>query len=268
MKKALFIIAIVILITILALFLTKDILIKAGIENGARIVTGLKLHIGGFKAGLLDTIINIDDLKLYNPKGFEDKVMIDMPNIYVDYNLPSIFKGTMHFYTVKLNLREFVVVKDKNGKLNLDSLKVVQADKQEKKPQDIGKDKAPQVQIDVLELRIDRVVYKDYTAGEKPSIREFNVNINEKFTNIKDAYSLVSIIVVKALMNTTIANLVNIDLGGLSDTIKGTLLKATKLTSGTAAAATKVLGETSKALTDAAGSITKKLSLPFGTKQE
>ena len=264
MKKL--IVALVILVVVVAgLSFGKNMITKIAVERGVEMVTGLQLRMAGLNIGILKTLINIDGLVLYNPKGFEDRIMLDMPNIYVNYNLPAILKSRVHLYSMKINLREFIVVKNKDGKLNLDSLSVVQAQKEGKKPQEKDKGKAPQMQIDNLELKIGKVIYKDYSAGGKPSVREFNVNINEKYTNIKDPYSLVSIIVVRALMNTAIASLTNFDLGGLSNTVTGTLSNATRLAADTAGKATRIVGETSKAVTETAGKI---INLPFGGKRE
>jgi hypothetical protein len=262
MKKSFIVIAIL-LAMVVTLSLAKNTIIKVVVEKGVEAVTGLPLRMGGFDAGLIKTRVNINALKLYNPKDFEDRIMIDMPNVYVDYNLPAILKGKVHLYDMKIDLKEFVVVKNKDGKLNLDSLTVVQAQKEGKKPQE-----KVEMQIDNLGLKIGKVIYKDYSARGKPSVREFNVNINEKYSNIKDPYSLVSLIVVRALMNTAIASLTNFDLGGLSNTVSDTLSHATKLATDTTAKATKIVGDTSKTVTDAAGKLTEAFSFPFGEKKE
>ena len=263
--KKLLVVLVILVVVVAGLSFGKNMIAKIAVERGVEMVTGLQLRMAGLNIGILKTLINIDGLVLYNPKGFEDRIMLDMPNIYVDYNLPAILKGKVHLYSMKINLREFIVVKNKDGKLNLDSLSVVQSQKEGKKPQEKDKGRVPQMQIDNLELKIGKVIYKDYSAGGKPSVREFNVNVNEKYTNIKDPYSLVSIIVVRALVNTTIANLANFDLGGLSKTVTGTLSNATRLAADTAGKATKVLGETSKAVTETAGKI---INLPFGGNKE
>ena len=263
--KKITVVLVIILMIIAGLSLSKNMIAKIAVERAVKMVTGLQLRMAGLNIGVIRTLINIDGLMLYNPKGFEDRVMIDMPNIYVNYDLPAILKGKVHLYSMKIDLKEFVVVKNKDGKLNLDSLKVVQAQKEGEKPQDKDKGKAPQIQIDNLELKIGKVVYKDYSAGGKPHVREFNVNINEKYANIKDAYSLVSIIVVRALRNTAIASLTNFDLEGLST---GTLSQATKIATEAAGKATRIVGETGKAATEAAEKITQKLVFPFSGKKE
>jgi hypothetical protein len=289
MRKVLIILGVVLLVFVLV-FLAKDAIIKTSVEKGVELVTGLPLTMQSFKVGIVNTMVGIKGLMLHNPKGFNDNVMIDMPEIYVHYDLPAIFKGMIHLQEVRLDLREFVVVKNEAGVLNLDSLKAVQAQKGAKKPA-AEKAKQPKIAIDKLELKIGKVVYKDYSRKGAPSIKEFNVNINEKFSNITDPNALVSVIVVKALMNTTIASLTNFDLGGLKGTVTGTLADAEKLVGDTAAMAGTVAKQATKqagqAVTEATkitegavkgvgGSVEKASegikdvfnALPFGSKKE
>ena len=75
-------------------------------------------------------------------------------------------------------------------------------------------------------------------------MQEFNVNLDEKYENIRDPYSLVSLIVVKTLMNTTIARLTDFDLKGLQGSISDTLATAQKVAAETAAQAKEVLNKT------------------------
>ncbi len=275
-----------VLIILLVISISKDVIIKFSVESGIKAVTGLKLSIKTFRIGVFNTLVDIKGLKLFNPPAYKDKIMLDMPEIYVDYDLPGFFKGMIHMEEVRIALKEFVVVKNEKGEINLDSLKVVQAQKEGKKPEAKAAGKAPKVAIDVLDLKIGKVIYKDYSAGPTPKVREFNVNISERYTNITDPYALVSLIVVKALTNTAIGNLVNIDLRGLEGTISGTLNSAQKIafdtlgTAGaklgdTAAQAEKVLDTTTKSTgavvketEDALKKTTEGLTSIFGASKE
>lgn len=236
-----------VLVVLLVLGLAKDLIIKIAVEKGVQIVTGLRLQMGGFRVGLINTLVDIRNLRILNPTGFKDKNMLDMPEIYVAYDLPAIFGGKVHLKDTRINMEEFTVVKNEKGQLNLDSLKVVQAQKAGAKPEEKG-GKAPEIQIDRLRLKIGKVFYKDYSRGGEPSVREFNVNIDEEYRNITNPYSLVSLIVVKALMNTTISGLTNFDIRGLSGNISDTLASAQKVT----AQATETAQKTVKAATEAA----------------
>ena len=224
MKREAITIPAIVLVILIALFFGKTVVIKTSVTAGVRAMTGLKLSIRSMDFGIFKTLIGINELQLYNPSGFVDKLMIDCPEIYVDYDLGAFMKGRTHLEEVRLNLKEFIVVKNEAGELNLDSLKVVKEeeviDKDKKE-----KSKTRELQIDILELRIDKVVYKDYSKGTPPKVKEYNVNIDDRFENITDPKTFGRLIIVKALKNTTIASLTNFDLGKLQRGISGTVRK-------------------------------------------
>jgi uncharacterized protein involved in outer membrane biogenesis len=273
MKKILIFVGVAVT-ALLILASAKDLIIKVTVEKVVSAVTGLRLDIGAFKVGLLNGRVYIRDMKLYNPAGFKDKVMFDIPQIYVDYSMSSALRGKIRLSKVRIELKEFIVVRSASGRLNLDSLKVVQAKKRSAAPQAKKPvTKAPEIRIDVLELKIGRALYKDYLNGPEPSVKEFNVNIDERYTDIDDPYSVVSIIVVKAMANTTIAGITGFDLQGLMGTVAGTLAGANKVvtraveTAETAAkhaqAAVKTAQSAAKKTGDAVKDMTKALKNPF-----
>jgi uncharacterized protein involved in outer membrane biogenesis len=250
----------VVLVICFAAGVAKDAVIKMAIEGGVSVVTGLRMSIQAMKVGIIKSLVDIRGIKLYNPSGFADKIMCDMPEIFVDYDLGAIIKGDIHINDMKLNLKEFVVIKNKDGKLNLDSLKAVQA--QKKPAQDQKPQKAVKIRIDNLELKIGKVVYKDYSRGATPSVSEFNINLDEKYQNITNPNTLVSLIVVKALMNTTIASLSNFDLGILKSGISDTLASAEKIASDVTKTATSVAKQTTDTAKKAVEGISKALPWP------
>ena len=259
MAKKIGIVLLVIVIILAILVFAKDMIIKSTLSAGVRAATGLKLQIKSMKVGLVTTLVDVKDLKLFNPPGFTDKVMVDIPEIYVDYDLGAFFKKKVHLETLRLDLKELVVVKNEKGELNLDSLKVVKETKEEKapkekKPKEEAEKKAPEIQIDDLHLKIGKVIYKDYSKGTPPKVREFNVNIDEKYQDITDPNALVSLIVVKALAKTTIANLTNFDIGSLQDQATQALGEATEKLKG--------IGDIPGGVIEDTGETIKKL-LPF-----
>ncbi len=232
MKRKIITIPAIVLAVLIALFIGKNMIIKTSVTTGVKAMTGLKLGIRSMNVGVFKSLIGINELQLYNPSGFEDKLMMDLPEIYVDYNLGAIIGGKAHLEEVRLNLKEFTVVKNEAGELNLNALNVVketegeEATKEEEKKE---KTEMPDIQIDLFVLKIDRVIYKDYSKGSPPKVKEFNVNIDERYENITDPQSFVRLIIVKALKNTTIAKLANFDLGKLQSGISETVKKTTKM---------------------------------------
>ncbi len=232
MKKIGVFIIIILIIVIVGGVLGRNIIAKSLISGGIKVITGLSLKIDRLNIGIFKRIVDVKGLKLYNPSEFSERIMVDIPRIYIDYDLGAFLEKKIHFKEVTLYLKEFIVVRDKKGKLNLDSLKIVQDKKAKTEPKERKEQKPSGFKIDILKLKIGKVVFKDYSKGIKPEIKEFNINIDETYKNITNPYSFVSLIVTKALMNTTIASIINFDLNILKDGISGILGTTTKVAVG------------------------------------
>jgi len=219
MKKLMKIIVLLVIICVV-LLLAKNIILKAAIENGVSLVTGLGLNMRTFKLGIMDTSLRIQELKIYNPKDYEEPVMLDMPEIFVDFNVTDIIKGTVHLESLIINLQKFNVVKNKDGDVNLNALKVVQeGEKKEEKPKEEKpkkKGKAPQFQLDNLELILGSIAFIDYSGGRtQPSVNNFKFNISEKYHDISNPQVIMAIILQKAFLKASIAKISGFDLGGI-----------------------------------------------------
>jgi len=229
MKKLGIIVGIIVVVFVL-LLVFKNILIKTAVEQGTKKATGLELTIGTMDVGLLASKVDITDMRLFNPPGFPDKVMIDIPKFLVDVELASFFKERVHVETLELNLKELMVVRNKERKLNINALKSVgEKQKRGKEPVEQKEEKqakkGPQVTIDKLILKIGKVTYKDYSLGETPFTKTFTVGINEVYRNVTDAKKLVNLIIVRALQGTDIAQLANFDLSTLKIDVSDILQK-------------------------------------------
>jgi len=253
MKKIL-IFLVILLIAFIGLFLAKNLIAKKAVTAGVKASTGLALNMGSMDVGILSTLIGINELTLLNPSGFPDRVMVDMPEIYIDYNLSAFLKKKVRLEEVRLNLEKFFVIKNRKGELNIDSLKGIGGEEKTDIPP--KQTKAPPVQIDILKLKIGQVVYKDYSKGEKPKVRTFDVNIDERFENITDPQSFARLIVMKALMRTNIANLADFDLGKLKKELPESMKNITEAVPSEAITVGK---DTVKETTDALKNI-----IPFG----
>lgn len=243
-----------IVVVVLILSTGKNMIVKLSIERMVGTVTGLRVNIESLNMGILKTNIGIRGIKLFNPRGFADKIMLDMPEIYVDYDLASIFRHEIHLKDMRIDMKEFLVVKNRDGDLNLNSLKIVKANREGKEAPG-AEGSGPKMQIDSLTLKVGKVVYKDYSQGRKPVVKEFNINIDEKFTNITDLHSLVSIIMAKALARTTIAQLANFNIKLLKATVSKTIEGAGKV-------ATRAVGTAEKALGGAVEGLKGAFKLP------
>ena len=134
--KKLGITIIIILALLLAVNFAKNTIAKTALSSTVKSLTGLRLSMERLDVGILKTLISIKELKLYNPSGFPDELMVDIPEIYLDYDLGAFLKRKVHIEEIKLNLKEFVVMINQKGELNLNTLKVAQAKKERKVSED------------------------------------------------------------------------------------------------------------------------------------
>jgi hypothetical protein len=168
--------------------------------------------------------------------------------------------------TLELNLNELLVERNKERKLNINALTALGQKKQGEKPveqkETKQKEKAPQVTIDKLILKIGKVTYKDYSLGGMPFVKTFDIGINEVYRNVTDLNKLVKLIILRALEGTGIAQLANFDLGSLKTDV-GEILKTG--VSGVTAAGQKELQTTTegaeKKLEEGAKSLEKQFKL-------
>lgn len=193
MKKILIFILLLIAILALGLIIFRNTLIKNGIEKSVKKIVQQEIAIDSISAGLLTTNLAIENLKVYNPIGYTEKLLLESQEIYIDYVLKDIIKGFLHFPSVRLNIKQVNVEKDKNGILNIDHFKPARKEGDSKEAEkEIGKEK--KFLINKLILNIDTIRYQDNT--KTPSTKkEFNVNISKTFTDVNSANVIVSTII-------------------------------------------------------------------------
>ncbi len=202
MKKKITLILGIILVIFIGIALVKNTAIKSAVTVGATAVTGAPVQIDGLSFGVFKPSIKIKGFKMYNPKGFPEGVLVDIPRMEVDYSLSALFRKKLHLRRVYVDIKEMGVLKNQEGKLNVDGLKIAQ--KEETKPNKPSQQLA--LQIDELTLSIGRVVYKDYSQKNKaPAIDVFEIGIKEKkYKNITSAQQLAALIIAEPLKHTAI----------------------------------------------------------------
>jgi uncharacterized protein involved in outer membrane biogenesis len=257
MKKIFKFLIVFMIIFFAAVLVGKNFIAKTAVTSGIKAVTGLQMDIDKMDVGLLSTMVGIYGMTLQNPSDYSDRVMVHLPEIYVDYALNAFLQGKTHLEEVRIDLKELHVIRDKDGKLNIESLKVAKKEKEAGEP---GEKEKTEIKIDILDLKIGEVSYKDFTLGREPKPLKYNVNLHEKFHNITDLNEMGKLILVKALMNTNIAKLANFDIDSLKSGISETLKKATDVTK-----PVQEVGEkASEAVEEMTDDIKEKLKLPFG----
>jgi hypothetical protein len=191
-----------VLVVLLLLGTLKDILIKSVIEMTSSKIIGAKIKMGEFSLGLLNHRIHIKNFRMYNPPGFPDHLFLSMPEIAVQTDIPALIAGKMHFPNVVLNMDRMIIFKNKEGKMNVDALKIIEEQKQANKGKPM---KLPVFQVDLLELNVGKVVLEDYSHAPPVHVDAYDVGIkSQKIRNINGLPKLLTAVLIQAMKPTAI----------------------------------------------------------------
>jgi len=195
-----------------AILIAKDAIIKRTLEGIVSLTTGLKMEIGELKADIPKTSIWARDIIVLNPPHFKDKVMFVIPELYIDYDHKGILKKEIHLNSVHIYLRELTIVKNSENETNIGYIKKLGEKRARDRKKASGK---YDLQIDLLRLKIGKIIRKDYSEGERPLVSEYNINMDSRYRNVKNANEIVRIIISRALLNTAIEAIS--DINGFKD---------------------------------------------------
>jgi len=115
----LFILAIVLVVIFL---LSLDSIIRLTVEHNLRAQTGMDAEIGRFHLGLTEPVVEIKDLRLFNPPQFGGTPLMNIPEIHVEYDRAALAKNQIHITLLRFNLGELDIVKNESGQTNLFAL--------------------------------------------------------------------------------------------------------------------------------------------------
>ena len=119
----------IIISSLVCIAFLKDQIIKSVVTAVASKVTGAPVYMDSFSMNIFSSTIHITGFKMYNPSGFPEGLLVTCPKINVIYDRVSLFKQEPHFLLVEIDLKEMVLTKNKEGKLNVDSLTIVHPSK-------------------------------------------------------------------------------------------------------------------------------------------
>ncbi len=212
MKKLIIWLIIFLLVASFTAFKARDTIVKSILVKSVKSLTDLRITVEDVNADIRQHNIDIKHLRLYNPAGFEEGVMADIPFAYLDYNLGAAIRRKVHFNILKIDLKELLIIRNRAGHLNFMSIKSLQ------KPGMPTRKKTGAFKIDKLYLSVGKVIYKDYYKNRAAMIKVYNIGLrNQLFENVDDPKVLVSTIMYKALMQTDIYQLINFNMDILKE---------------------------------------------------
>jgi len=190
----------IIILAVVFLFgfcLARDFLVKSLVGTVATSVTGAPTRVGGLSLSLIRQSIRISNFRMYNPRGFPRDILVNIPRLAVSWDLAALIRGKIHLKQLELEIKEIGMVKNKEGKLNVDSLKITAEKSGEKKKK--GPTKQLTMQIDIVNLGMGRVVSRDYSAKGQPIVKVYDINLKKSYKNITSAQQLAALIISEPL---------------------------------------------------------------------
>jgi hypothetical protein len=186
-------------------FLSLDSILRVVIQHNIRAQTGMEAEIGKFHLGLLEPVVDIKNLQLFNSADFGGTPFLNIPEIHVEYDRASLAKSQIHITLLRFNLGELDIVKNEAGQTNLFALglpvptqKNLAQSKINGLP-DFKKQTGLDFQgIDVLNVSVGTAKYID--LKDQKNNREQKIGIeNQVVNNVKTPADLTGLAVLVAL---------------------------------------------------------------------
>jgi hypothetical protein len=143
-----------------AAILVKDTIIKSLVTTAVARKIGLPVKIGVMEVGLLTPTVSLENIVIYNSAEFGGAPFLEIPELYIEYDLRDARNRETHFHLMRLKMREINIVESAQGKTNLFELlkRVVPGGFSLHRPK--GSRKLEHFRgIDVLNLSVDHVKY-------------------------------------------------------------------------------------------------------------
>ncbi|MEW5895567.1 MAG: AsmA family protein [Candidatus Omnitrophota bacterium] len=267
-------ILIVVLVLIVILLIGRNVIVKQVAKFVVSAKTDLSMDIQKLDIGLFSSHLDVQGLKIYNPQGFQDPVMLDLPRLYIDYNLSEIIGGKLHLPVVIFHLNEFVLIKQADGTSNIDSLKEFGGKEKPAEPEPVAKPeegKEPMdFQIDQLDLKIGKVVLKEYSGKAKPSVNVYDINLEQRYENVISTRRFVTALLLEHMNQFVLQAIQNVGLdevrGLLGDSVDAIGKFGKEAVNAVTGVGKGAIGEAEKILKGTKEGLENIIKLPFGGK--
>ena len=169
-------------------------------ERRIRSETGLEAQIGSISIGVISPTVYIRDFTLYSTPEFGRTALVQMPELYVEYDRSELWNHRLHFKEVRLNLTELGIVQGAEGRFIFPSLEKKDAPEQGSiETNTVAGTKAPGLQfagIDTLQLSFQAL--RLGTLGSTQETRIVFGITNEVFHNLRSQKDLQAVVWVLA----------------------------------------------------------------------
>ena len=182
-RKRLLKLAVFCLLALVGIVFCRQVIAQKAVETFFTEVTGFPMRVDSVQIAPWRSRFAADRIRLFNPPEFCDRFFADIPRFDVDYEAGSFLRDRPHFTRADLHIHEIVIVKNTNGHSNVEQLRGLGIVERGTNATGV------RFQIDTLNLRLGRVVFKDYSEGA-PEERTRDLNMAVTFRNVTETTDL------------------------------------------------------------------------------
>jgi hypothetical protein len=194
-----------------ALLVTKDDLAKWLIINRVKFITGHQVSLDKASVHFTKSVLYVKNLQLKNPPPYDEVIAAEVPFFAIRIDLQDFFNRRVHLNNLTIDMAQLIIERREDGAVNLHTIRDIRNSRRAQILAAGGKSFITSFQIDVLELKIDRVVFRDHKQGSTFT-KIYPINLHESYKDITETESLIRLIVFQAVTKTALDSLINLDL--------------------------------------------------------
>lgn len=164
--------------------------------TGLQAALGVRVKVKEVKINFSDISILFGDIEIGNPYSFfSQEPLARIPKVFMDVAISSFWEKRIHFEAIDLNIQELHVIRDRDGRINLLSLKTFDQDNQQlSQPSEQKTGQPLGFQIDQMILSLGRVRYTDSMQPDSQE-RGFYLGMDRaRYENIGGLKDIVKVI--------------------------------------------------------------------------
>jgi len=193
-----FIIALILLV--ISFFAVKHMVLVSVAKNLVKHFLALEIHMNSVSLNPVNGSIIVKGLKIYNPRGFKDRVLGYVPLVVLDFKPKTLLEKGTFFDSIVIHVKELNIIRNEDDVVNLSRVKALT-------PQEKAKE-IPPFLVDSYVVEVGKVRYIDYTKEEEEEReKEIALDIKEEYKNLKDTDNIAKIIAYKIFFNGKIGNI-------------------------------------------------------------
>ena len=169
------------IVLLVALTLLRDQILREVVETQLSRGMGMEVTIGSLSTKLTRPIVTAKNVVIYNTADFGGGPFLDIPDLHLEWAADAKGRGDLHFKAVRLNIHQFNIVENQQGRTNITDIAAAMEKVHTVKTNEPG---VRFNGIDTLNLSVGKVRYINLRRPERT--QEMNLALqNEVIQNVR-----------------------------------------------------------------------------------